>query len=164
MPGEALEIDGYRPGALGRVVALHADYYSREWGLGLDFESTVAAGLAEFLRRRDPARDGFWTAWRGGELLGSITVDGSRDDPNGPRLRFFITSDAARGTGVGRRLMQEAMDFARQADLPSVYLWTFEGLAPAIHLYEVFGFQKVKAHVDEQWGEPLHELMYRWTP
>jgi GNAT superfamily N-acetyltransferase len=155
-----IAIAGYVPGAIGRVVELHASYYSKAWDFGLYFEAKVAAEMSQFLRRMDPARDGFWTAVRDGRVEGSITVDGVSADAEGAHLRWFILSDALRGLGVGHRLLQEAVDFCRQRNYSRVFLWTFQGLEPARHLYEKFGFRLAEQIEGEQWGKRVLEQRY----
>ncbi len=151
---------GYIPGVIGRVAELHASYYAQAWNFGLYFEAKVASELSEFLRRLDPARDGFWSAVRDGRVEGSIAIDAAKADTEGAHLRWFITSDALRGTGVGNRLMQQAVDFCRQRHCARVFLWTFQGLEPARHLYEKFGFRLVAQVEGEQWGKRMLEQRY----
>ena len=155
-----ITIGGYAAGAIGRVAELHATYYGKAWGFGLYFEAKVASELSEFLRRFDPARDGFWTANQSGRVEGSIAIDGARANTEGAHLRWFILSDELRGLGVGNRLMQEAVDFCRQHGYSRVYLWTFQGLDSARHLYEKFGFQLVQEIEGEQWGKRVLEQRY----
>ena len=155
-----IAIAGYVPGAIGRVAELHASYYSKSWDFGLYFEAKVAAELSEFLRRFDAARDGFWTANQAGRVEGSITIDAARAGTEGAHLRWFILSDALRGRGVGNRLMREAVGLCRQRGYPRVYLWTFEGLEPARHLYEKFGFRLAEQIEGEQWGKRVLEQRY----
>jgi len=86
-----ISITGWAPGTLGQVVSLHGRYYAREWGFGPYFQAKVAAGMAEFIPRIDPARDLFLAARRGEHLLASITIDGSETSANEAHLRWFIT-------------------------------------------------------------------------
>lgn len=153
-------IAGYVPGAIGRVAELHATYYGKAWDFGLCFEAKVATELSEFLRRFDPGRDGFWTANRGGRVEGSIAIDGARAETEGAHLRWFILSDALRGLGVGNRLMQQAVGFCREREYSRVFLWTFQGLDPARHLYEKFGFRLAEEIEGEQWGKRVLEQRY----
>ena len=104
---QEISITGWAPGTLGQVVSLHGRYYAREWGFGPYFEAKVAAGMAEFIPRMDPARDLFLAARRGGHLLASITIDGSESAADEAHLRWFITSDKARGTGLGLAIVHE---------------------------------------------------------
>jgi GNAT superfamily N-acetyltransferase len=155
-----ITIVGYVPGAIGRVAELHAAYYSKAWNFGLYFEAKVASELSEFLRRFDPGRDGFWTANRSGRVEGSIAIDGARANTEGAHLRWFILSDALRGLGVGNRLMQEAVGFCREREFSRVFLWTFQGLDSARHLYEKFGFQLAEQIEGEHWGNRVLEQRF----
>lgn len=155
-----IEVSGWAPGALGQVVSLHGRYYARDWGFGSYFEAKVAAGMAEFIPRLDPARDLFLAARRGGHLLGSITIDGSETEADEAHLRWFITSDAARGAGIGRRLMSDAIDFCDRVGFALVYLDTFQGLDAARHLYETHGFELVSEHPDNTWGAEVTEQRF----
>jgi GNAT superfamily N-acetyltransferase len=152
-----ITIAGYVPGAIGRVTELHASYYGKSWGFGLYFEAKVAAELSGFLRRFEPGRDGFWTAARDGRVEGAIAIDGAKAKAEGAHLRWFILSDALRGQGVGKRLLQEAVGFCRQRGYSSVYLWTFEGLDAARHLYEASGFRLTEQLEGQQWGKRVLE-------
>lgn len=73
---QQVELTGYRPGGLGKVVELHGRYYGAEWNFDLAFEADIATDLSGFLQRLDPARDGFWLAWLDDAMVGSITIDG----------------------------------------------------------------------------------------
>jgi GNAT superfamily N-acetyltransferase len=153
-------IAGYVPGAIGRVVELHAAYYSGNWQFGLFFEAKVAAGLSEFLSRFDAGRDAFWTVNLDGRVEGSLAIDGSNADAAGAHLRWFILSDAVRGRGLGNRLMQEAVAFCKRKNYARVYLSTFAGLDPARHLYEKFGFRLAEERSGSQWGREVTEQRF----
>ena len=155
-----ITIAGYVPGAIGRVAELHAAYYGEAWNFGLYFEAKVATELSRFLLRLDPARDGFWTALRGGRVEGGLAIDGANAETEGAHLRWFILSDALRAQGVGNRLLQEALVFCRQRKYPRIFLWTFSGLEPARHLYEKSGFRLVEQIEGEQWGKRVLEQRY----
>ena len=151
---------GYIPGAIGRVAELHGTYYHAHWGFGLFFEAKVATELGEFLGRYDDARDGFWLASSEGRVEGSVTIDGLHAEDEGAHLRWFIMSDALRGRGVGKRLITAAIDFCRSTGYWRVYLWTFEGLGAARHLYERAGFRLVEQRRGTQWGTAVDEQRF----
>ncbi len=153
-------VEGYRPGAIGRVAELHGDYYHRNWGFGLFFEAKVATELAAFFSGYAEGRDGFWAVVANGRLEGAIVIDGREASGAGAHLRWFIMSDDLRGQGAGNRLMQTAMDFCRWKRYPVVYLWTFEGLAAAHHLYKRHGFSLVEQHPGDQWGTTVTEQRF----
>jgi GNAT superfamily N-acetyltransferase len=151
---------GYRTGAIGRIAELHAIYYSRHWGFGLFFEAKVASEMAAFLQRANDKTDGFWTVHLDGRVEGGITIDGIHAAGDGAHLRWFITSDALRGAGWGNRLMETALTFCREAGHARVYLWTFEGLLEARHLYEKFGFRLTESQTGMQWGTEVTEQKF----
>lgn len=118
---------GLAPSLLGQIVTLHARHYARDWGFGLFFEAKVARDLAAFADRYAGHRDITLASWNRetGALLGTITIDGG--DPNtgergvgagagadagGGHLRWFILAEEARGTGLGRHLLERALAFA----------------------------------------------------
>ena len=155
-----IEIGGYRPGAIGRVAEMHAEYYHRHWGFGLFFEAKVAKELAEFLCRFEKGRDGFWTLFSGDRVEGAIAVDGLKAATEGAHLRWFIVSQELKGRGWGRRLITEAVAFCDRHAHPRIVLWTFAGLDAARHLYDAFGFHLVSQEEGEQWGTRVVEQRF----
>ena len=156
-PVNAPVLDGYVPGALGRLAELHARYYAASHGFGLYFEAKVAREMGDFLHRFDPATDLYRTALLDGRVEGGITIDGGEHGGRIAHLRWFILSDALRGTGIGRRLLAEALDFCRARPFQEVYLWTLADLDAAGHLYESLGFRTVEEIRGEQWGRATAE-------
>jgi GNAT superfamily N-acetyltransferase len=150
----------YIPGCIGRVAELHGTYYHDHWGFGLFFEAKVATEFSTFLGRYDHKRDAFWTALFEDRIEGSITIDGIHAASLGAHLRWFIISSKLRGQGVGHALMEKAVTFCKRNNYHSVYLWTFEGLDAARHLYEKFGFQLVEQQEGTQWGLPVNEQKF----
>jgi GNAT superfamily N-acetyltransferase len=153
---------GYIPGCIGRLSELHALYYSNLVGFGLTFEAKVARELAEFCSRYDEQRDGLWLATLAGRIHGSIAIDGLHAQDEGAHLRWFITSNEIRGTGIGTSLLSSAMDFCRVKGYRRIYLWTFSGLDAARHLYEKFGFELVKQQRGSQWGVEVDEQRFEF--
>jgi len=151
---------GYVPGAMGRMVELHASYYHREWEFGLFFEARVAKEMAEFLSRFDDTRDGFWIVSLKNRIEGGIAIDGIKAMTDGAHLRWFILSPEIRGRGLGNKLMEEAVSFCRKKNYKKVYLETFEGLHAARHLYEKFGFKLVHQAEGAQWGKKMTEQRF----
>ena len=155
-----LTLSGYIPGAIGRIAELHATYYAAHWEFGMYFESKVAIELSEFLRRFNEDQDGFWVASVGGKIVGSITVDGIHRYSHGAHLRWFIMSPEVQGKGIGNVLLGEAVDFCRNKKFEKIYLWTFEGLEAAGHLYRKWGFNLLEQFEGEQWGKPVVEQRF----
>jgi GNAT superfamily N-acetyltransferase len=110
--------------------------------------------------RYDEQRDVFRTALVGERIEGSIAIDGAHAETEGGHLRWFIISNGLRGKGVGNQLMDTAMDFCRSRGYSRIYLWTFEGLNPARHLYERNGFRLVEQHKGSQWGREVNEQRF----
>ncbi len=161
----------YRLGALARVVDLHIAWYARHWNFGLPFEAKVARELAEFLGRADDATDLFRLALDserlgGEEIVGAITIDGGETPAahaaREAHLRWFIVAEGQQGKGVGRLLMDAAMDFCRDRRFSRVWLWTFAGLDAARKLYEDYGFTLVEEVEQDQWGRRLTEQRFEW--
>lgn len=151
---------GYLPGSIGSIVTLHALYYSHVAGFGLPFESKVARELTLFCEQYDEARDGLWLAVHDGQIVGSVAIDGSHAGEDGAHLRWFIVADAMRGQGIGTALLAAAMEFCRSRNHGQVYLWTFEGLDAARHLYEKTGFRLVFQQQGAQWGVTVNEQRF----
>ncbi|MBB4266462.1 GNAT family N-acetyltransferase [Roseospira visakhapatnamensis] len=160
-PDGLVVAEGYVPGALAAVIGLHMDYYGPRWGFGLPFEAKVAGEMAAFLERLEPARDLFLVARDGdGRVLGSISVDGAVSGTEAAHLRWFIIGDACRGTGLGRRLLDQAVAFCDRRGVARSYLTTFAGLDAARHLYESVGFTLVSTSAVDQWGGGVREQRF----
>jgi GNAT superfamily N-acetyltransferase len=157
--GEVI-LKGYIPGAIGRMAELHGTYYHQNWGFGLFFETRVATELSEFLSRYEESRDGFWTLSLNHQIKGGIAIDGIKTMTDGAHLRWFILSPETQGRGFGNRLMDQAISFCKERHYSLVYLWTFEGLHPARHLYEKFGFELVQQAEGIQWGKKVIEQKF----
>ena len=151
---------GYLPGCIGRVAQMHATYYARTAGFGAPFEAKVATELSEFCLRYAEGRDGLWLATDGNAIHGSVAIDGSRAQESGAHLRWFIASDESRGKGVGSQLLGAAMAFCRAQAYCKVYLWTFDGLHAARHLYEKHGFRLSRTQRGSQWGKEVDEQLF----
>lgn len=151
---------GYVPGSIGRMAELHGTYYQTHWNFSLFFEAKVATELSAFLQRYDGNRDGIWTAVINGRVEGGIVIDGLQARTEGAHLRWFIVSEALRGQGAGRRLIETALAFCRKKHYDRVFLWTFEGLEAARHLYESVGFKLVYQQEGAQWGTVVSEQRF----
>lgn len=151
---------GYLPGCIGRIAELHATYYAKTAGFGVAFEAKVASELSEFCLRYTEGRDGLWLAIENGLIHGAIVIDGGHYQKSGAHLRWFITSDEVRGQGVGSRLLGTALSFCRDRGYRKVYLWTFDELHAARHLYEKHGFKLARTQRGSQWGKEVNEQLF----
>ncbi|KAH8597514.1 acyl-CoA N-acyltransferase [Bisporella sp. PMI_857] len=158
-PGTEITIvQDYRPGLLGRVIEMHMDYYSRAFSFGIRFESYLASALGEFLSRLPNSRNQIWVAIDNSErILGSIFIDGQDLGANKAHLRAFIIDDKLRESGIGRRLLAEALAFVDNGTYSETHLWTFRGLDKARRMYEKNGFVLEAETQGTQFGEETTE-------
>jgi len=125
-------VRGYRPSILGRVISMHAEFYSLNYGFGKAFELKVGSEMAEFLNRVSSEANEVFAAMSAGEIVGSISVDGEDIGGGVAHLRWFVMDEAARGSGAGKRLLNEALRFIDVYGFQETHLWTFKSLdAPA---------------------------------
>jgi GNAT superfamily N-acetyltransferase len=146
-----------RPGDLGAIIQLHGITYAAEYGFDETFEAYVAAPLAEFALSHSE-RDRLWIAELGGRLVGCVAVVGVSECA--AQLRWFLVEPSARGMGLGRRLLDEAVSFASGCGYQEVFLWTVSALTTAAFLYREFGFERVEEHSAVRWGVPVVEEKY----
>lgn len=150
-----------RPGDLGRVASLHGTLYATEYGLSSIFEAYVAETLAEFGKLNRPGRDRLWLAEIDGQLVGSIGIVGRED--GAAQLRWLLVAPAARGQGLGQRLLDAALAFCRDGGCTSVYLWTITILPTAARMYLEAGFRKTAETGPSWWGRDVIEERYDLT-
>lgn len=137
-----------RPGDLGRIIALHGVVYDALPGFGLRFEAYVARTVAEYVL--DAGQNGrIWLAERNGELLGCTAMI-LRDRERG-QLRWVLVDPAARGIGLGKNLVNRALDYGRRQGCSQVFLETTDGLPESQQLYEALGFKVVSEIREELW-------------
>lgn len=147
-----------QPGDIGAIIQLHGILYDQEYGLDHTFEGYVASGMGEFAAAYDPENDYFAVAEVDGRIIGSIVIVHQPD--RAARLRWFLVLPEARGNGVGRRLLEDAMTFCREKKFKSVILSTISELKPAIHLYESVGFRLKEQITHQIWGAKHTEEFY----
>jgi DNA-binding MarR family transcriptional regulator/GNAT superfamily N-acetyltransferase len=143
----------HRPGDIGWVVQRHGELYSREYGWNEDFEALVAQIAAEFIQKLDPARERCWIAERAGRRVGSVFV--VRKTAKVAKLRLLLVEPEARGIGLGRRLVEESIRFARRAGYRKLALWTQSNLDAARHVYSATGFKLTDSKRHRSFGHNL---------
>ncbi|MEO1112953.1 MAG: helix-turn-helix domain-containing GNAT family N-acetyltransferase [Pseudomonadota bacterium] len=152
--------EGYQTGMIGDIAALHARTHGPIIGSGPTFESVVSQTMAEFMQRVDNPLNNSWSILEGGEIIGSISIDGEDLDGNVAHLRWFILSEKLRGLGLGKTLLHKALDHCDGHGFDEIHLWTLKGLDAARTLYERNGFILADEYVGDQWGKSVTEQMF----
>ncbi|MFJ2154325.1 GNAT family N-acetyltransferase [Streptomyces microflavus] len=142
-----------RPGDLGWVVMAHGEFYEREFGWDADFEALVARIVTDYAEGKGAGPQAAWIAELDGRRAGCVfCVSANRRTA---KLRLLLADPAARGLGLGTRLVEECLQFARGAGYEAITLWTNDTLASARHLYQKCGFQLVAEEPHHSFGQDL---------
>lgn len=157
---DEVELRDIAVGDAGWLIQAHAEAYARDEGFDISFEVLVARILADFIEQRDPSCERAWIAWRGGERIGSIFCTKGAEAGEA-KLRLFYLDPAARGLGLGRRMLETCIAYARDRGYDALTLWTHESHAAACALYEKAGFTCLRSEPVRSFGVDLVEQSWR---
>ncbi|MCP4542253.1 MAG: GNAT family N-acetyltransferase [Chloroflexi bacterium] len=146
-----------RPGDIGYLIYLHGILYAQEYGFDATFEPYVAGPMAEFCKSRTD-RERLWIVEKDGQIVGSVAI--VKFSKEQAQFRWLLLHPDTRGHGMGKALVQEAVQFCRDCGYSSVFLWTVSALNAAAKLYQSAGFRLTEEKTHEIWGVTLTEQRY----
>jgi GNAT superfamily N-acetyltransferase len=147
------------PGDLGWVVMAHGELYAAEFGWGVEFEHLVAGIVADYAAEHDSQYEAAWIAELDGERVGSIFCVRGPDDGTA-KLRLLLLDPRARGHGLGSRLVDTCLAFARSAGYKRMVLWTTDSQATAGRIYLARGFRLTGEEPDDRFAKGVLSQYY----
>lgn len=148
-----ITLRAHRPGDMGWVIHSHGRLYAAEYGWDERFEALVAGIAKDFIEKLDASREHCWIAEMDGEPVGCVFV--VKKNKATAKLRLLIVEPKARGRGLGRRLVEECIAFAREKGYRKLVLWTQSNLAAARHIYRATGFKLARRQPHQDFGIKL---------
>jgi DNA-binding MarR family transcriptional regulator/GNAT superfamily N-acetyltransferase len=142
-----------RPGDFGWIVKRHAELYAQEYQWGEPFEGVCAQIVADFINNYEPKRERCWIAEMNDENVGTVML--VKDTVRIARIRLLLVDQKARGLGLGARLTDECIRFARLARYKKITIWTHSVLTAARHIYQKAGFKLMRSEPHKSWGQPV---------
>ena len=148
-------VRAHRVGDIGWAIERHAQLYADEFGWNGDFEALVATLFAQFATQHDAAKERCWIAEVDGERVGCVFLVRNAEDPTAAQLRCLLVDPKGRGLGIGKRLVDECMTFAKSAGYSKMMLWTNDVLVSARRIYQAAGFSLVSEEPHHSFGHDL---------
>jgi GNAT superfamily N-acetyltransferase len=133
----------------------HGELYATEYGWTPEFELLAADIVSAFAREHDPRREAGWIAELDGRRVGCVICVADPESPAGAKLRALLVDPPARGHGLGGRLTDTVLDFARAAGYERVRLWTNDCLHAARRIYLARGFRLIEREPHHSFGADL---------
>lgn len=158
MDEELVIRSGLRPGDLGAIIKLHGEYYNKANGFDCTFEPYVAVPLSEFVLSNQ-TNERIWVIEKNNTIKGCIAIVDSGN--NTAQLRWYIIEESLQGCGLGRKLIDTAIEFAKNNKYQSIILWTVDTLDRAINIYKRYGFELIEEKRHVLWGKELNEQCYK---
>jgi DNA-binding MarR family transcriptional regulator/N-acetylglutamate synthase-like GNAT family acetyltransferase len=154
-PTSEVRIRPYRIGDIGWAIERHGQLYSDQFGWNEEFEALVATLFATFATKHEPATERFWVAEVDGERVGCVFVVRAEKDKDAAQLRCLLVEPRGRGLGVGRKLVDECIQFAKSAGYHRIILWTNDILISARRIYQAAGFSLIEESAHHSFGHDL---------
>ncbi|MFC3285707.1 bifunctional helix-turn-helix transcriptional regulator/GNAT family N-acetyltransferase [Litchfieldella rifensis] len=152
-PTEPYLLRPHQPGDIGWIIHRQAILYAHEYGWDETYEALIAEILGQFVKRFDPQYERSWIAEREGAIVGSVFVVRQSDDV--AKLRLLYVEPSARGLGIGKRLVEECIRFARAKGYRRLTLWTNDVLVSARRIYQTAGFRLAEEEPHHSFGKDL---------
>jgi GNAT superfamily N-acetyltransferase len=149
-----------KPGDMGTIIYLHGVIYEKEYGFDNTFEPYVAEPLSKFILFQSD-RERIWIAQNNENIVGSVAIVKFSEDQ--AQLRWLLVHPEVRGLGLGKTLVEKAVQFSKIKGYRSIFLWTLDILSVAKKLYQSSGFKKTEENPCRLWGVPLTEYRYELT-
>lgn len=148
---------------MGIIVQRHGVFYHNNFGFDQRFEALCARITADFLDNFNPALERCWIAEKAEKFMGCIMLVKDPEQNNTAKIRLLLVDESARGEGVGTRLVQQCVDFARGAGYDAIGLWTQSDLVGARRIYRKAGFVLDKTDKHSSWGKELMGEHWKMT-
>lgn len=149
--GQEITLRTWQPGDPSRVVYFYYELYKKQYRFNGTVERYFMEGMVELFE--DPAGSQLWVAEQDGAVVGSVAV--IKKDAQEAQLRWFGVKMGLQGQGLGKRLLDAAMQFCREKGYRHLYLWTIEILKPARHLYGKYGFAPTETKPNYEWADHM---------